>query len=81
MAAHPRLGPPARPGWLARFAMSVSKRQFGRVLGPLTVLAHHRGVLFANLAFETATQKAKHIPKPLKSLAQIETARLVGCPF
>lgn len=71
----------AKPGWFARLVFWVTRRKLGRVPGPVRVLTANPGLLAGVGAFETALEKADRAPARAKSLAQLQTARLVGCPF
>ena len=70
-----------KAGLLTRFAYWFSQRQFGKVMEPLKVTAHHRWVSFGSGMFELASQRARLVEPRLKGLAQIKAATLIGCPF
>jgi len=77
----------ADAGWLTRLVFWLSKRKLGKQLGkaiapgPLGVYAHHRGVLMAVGSFEMAAERWRLVEARLRTLAQIRTATLIGCPF
>jgi hypothetical protein len=68
-------------GLFARIAYWFSRRRMGRVVEPLTVLAHHGPMLAGAGAFELALEQARRVDGRLKSLASLKAAALVGCPF
>ncbi len=70
-----------RPGWFARLAFWATRRKLGRVPGPVRALTANPGLLAGMAAFETALDKADRAPARAKSLAELQTALLVGCPF
>ncbi len=73
--------PPRRAGLLARFAYWYSRRRFGKVPEPLTVMAHHGWVSAGVGAFELTIERSRLVEARLKTLAAIKAAMLVGCPF
>lgn len=68
-------------GLLARFAYWFSRRRFGRVPEPATVMAHHPWVLVGSGAFELTLERSRLLEERVKALAEIRAATLVGCPF
>lgn len=70
-----------KAGLLGRIAYWMSKRRLGKVVDPLTVMAHHRSILFGYAMFEMSIGRARLVEPRLKELAQIYAATLVGCPF
>lgn len=77
----PRIAPVSSPGPLARIAYAVSRRRFGKVPEPLTVWAHHRGVMLATIRHESAVARWKALDRTCKSLAVIRSAQVIGCPW
>jgi hypothetical protein len=73
--------PESKAGLFSRFAYRFSRRRFGRVAEPLTIVAHHSSLSKGNGLFELALQRARLVDAKLKSLASIKTATLIGCPF
>ena len=69
------------PSFVARLAFYLSRRRLGKVIRPLRVYALHPGLLWGYGQMERAQEKADRVPIPVKSLAQIRVAMLVGCPF
>lgn len=77
----PRIAPVTSPGPLTRIAYAVAGRRFGKVPEPLTVWAHHRGVLLATLRHESAVARWKALDPTCKSLAVLRAAQVIGCPW
>lgn len=73
--------PKSEAGLLTRFAYWYSRRRFGKVPEPLTLVAHHPRLSRGYGLFELALQKARLVDARLKELASIKVATLVGCPF
>lgn len=76
-----RIAPVAKPGPLARVAYAVSRRRFGKVPEPLTVWAHHRGVMLATIRHESSVARWKALDPTCKSLAVLRSAQVIGCPW
>lgn len=68
-------------GPLASVLRWVSRRVYGRVLDPLRVGLHHRGVLFSTLGIEFAASRWKKLPKDLQALAVMASAQEIGCTW
>lgn len=77
----PRIAPVTSPGPLARVAYAVSRRRFGQVPEPLTVWAHHRGVMLATIRHEAAVARWKALDATCRSLAVLRAAQVIGCPW
>ena len=73
--------PAKKAGWITRVIYWFVRRQFGTVLEPITMYAHHPHLLRAYAKFELGLQKCRLVPEKLKCLAQLHVAGLVGCPF
>jgi len=73
--------PPERAGWLAWLAYRYSKRKLGKIAEPIAVAAHHPAILCGTGAFEVALERSHRLDPKLKTLAAIEAAAMVGCPF
>jgi len=72
---------PSQANLFTRFVYWMVKRQLGRVIEPLKVTAHSRGLLAGMGRMESAQQKMHAAPGTLKELASIKVATLIGCPF
>lgn len=64
-----------------RFAYGLSRRCFGEVVAPLTVMAHHPGFLLSYGAFELASERSNLVDERLMSLAVLKVSTMVGCEF
>ena len=77
----PRIAPVTSPGPLARGAYAVARRRFGKVPEPLTVWAHHPGVMMATIRHEAAVARWKALDPACRSLAVLRAAQVIGCPW
>jgi hypothetical protein len=66
---------------LARAVFWFSKRRLGNVPLPVRIHARHERVFAGYSKMELAQDRARLLPKVLKSLASLRTAQLLGCPF
>ena len=73
--------PDGQAGPLVRFAYWFSRRRFGKVPAPLTVVAHHPWLSRGYGVFEFALERSHLVGGRLKLLAEIKAATLIGCPF
>jgi len=62
-------------------AYTYTARQYGKVVEPLAVAAHHRPTMLAMGAFETALERSHKVPKRLKVLGELKAALMAGCEF
>jgi hypothetical protein len=58
-----------------------AERAIGSVPEPLRVTAHSEAILQAYMGYERFLARAGRVEARLKSLANLKTAALVGCPF
>jgi hypothetical protein len=58
-----------------------AERALGSVPEPLRVTAHSDAILQAYMGYERFLARAGRVDAKLKSLANLKTAALVGCPF
>ena len=72
---------PSRQSLFVRLVRWFATRKLGRDTGPMRVMTHHGGVLAGVGAMETALERCRTVPARLKTLAQVQVARRVGCPF
>ena len=77
----PRIAPVDKPGLLTRIAYRTARRRFGDVPEPLTVWAHHRGVMLGVAGFEESVKRWKSLDPTCKSLAVLRSAQVIGCPW
>jgi len=73
--------PEAKANWLNRYAYRFSRRRFGKVAEPLTIVAHHPRISAGAAVYELALDKSRRVDAKLKALAALKAATLVGCPF
>jgi alkylhydroperoxidase family enzyme len=72
---------PSDAGLLTRATYAYARRDVGRVPEPLTIIAHHTGILAGVGAFELATKRAKRVPERLKLLGEMKAAMQAGCEW
>jgi alkylhydroperoxidase family enzyme len=65
----------------AKEAFERVKRALGNVPEPLRVTAHSDAILQAYLGYERFLARAGRLDAKLKSLVNLKTAALIGCPF
>ena len=67
---------------MTRLMYRYAKRRFGEVPEPFAVVAHHRGLLIANVVHESLLgPTSKKLPTSVRELAVYWTARTVGCSW
>ena len=72
---------PARAGFFIRLVYRFAERLVGKLPEPMTIQAHNPRIFDAVVGFEFFLERARRVPKPLKALAGVKAAALVGCPF
>ena len=78
---------PHQAGWYTRLVYWLVRRSIGKITGsgrlvePVKIAAHHPRLLKATGQMETGQAAATSVPAPLKALAGIKAATLIGCPF
>jgi 4-carboxymuconolactone decarboxylase len=78
---------PHEAGWFTRLVYWFVRRSVGKMTGssrlvePVKVTAHHPRLLKATGQMEMGQAGADSVRAPLKALAGIKVAALVGCPF
>jgi AhpD family alkylhydroperoxidase len=75
----PRIEP--RQGLFAGIVAAGAKRSFGREMKSSRVFANHPRMMFGFMRYNSAAERAPHLPKPLAELGVLRVATLVGCPF
>ena len=73
--------PEREAGPFGRYAYRLSRRRFGEVAEPLTVMAHHPKLLLGYGKMELTFERSKLVDEHLKSLAVLKAATMVGCEF
>jgi AhpD family alkylhydroperoxidase len=66
---------------LVRLFYWFSRRRIDEVLEPLSITAHHRGVLLGYGGFELALDNSNRVDDRLKELAVLRVATRIGCAF
>ncbi|SFS93228.1 carboxymuconolactone decarboxylase family protein [Saccharopolyspora flava] len=74
--------PTSEANLLTRLTYKFSRRRYGAVLDPLTVVAHHPGLLMAVGVSEMAVEKAAtSLPANLRDLAIYKVSTKIGCSW
>ena len=74
--------PTREAGFVLRLVYWFTRKQYGAVMEPLTVTAHHRKILKASIKHEMAVQRgAKVLPTSVRELVQYRTAQQVQCSW
>jgi AhpD family alkylhydroperoxidase len=66
---------------LVRAAYRTTRRQFGRMIDPVTLYAHSPRLLSGYGMFERATAKLHRVDERVKLLAELKAGTLVRCEF
>lgn len=78
---------PPKAGWYTRIVYWLARRGTAKVTGanrlvePIKITAHHPRLLKAYGQMEMGQAAASCVPAPVKALASIKAAALIGCPF
>jgi AhpD family alkylhydroperoxidase len=80
MARLPGVSATSAPAEVARVYDATAER-FGKLIEPLTILAHSLQTFRAYIGYETTFAKANRVDRRLKELAELKAAALIGCPF
>ncbi|HET8924986.1 MAG TPA: hypothetical protein VFN26_18545 [Candidatus Acidoferrum sp.] len=68
-------------GMFTRVVYALTKRKVGRVVMPVRIAAHHSKLLWGYGQMEQSILGSRLVEEPLKNLAELRVATLVGCPF
>jgi hypothetical protein len=85
--AHMKGVEPAEAGWFTRLVYWFVRRKIAKVAGkdrliePVKIAAHHPRLLRAIGRMDGGVEAARSVPAPLKRLASLQAALLIGCPF
>jgi hypothetical protein len=78
----PRIeGVPEGANLFVRAVNATTRRKIGRMVQPVAIAAHHPRLLVGMGAFEEALARSRRVETRLKSLAELQAAANVGCPF
>src|SRR5215831_10971670 len=78
---------PHQAGWYTRLVYWFVRRSIGKITGrsqlvePVKITAHHTRLFKAYGQMEMGQAAAGSVPAPIKTLAGIKAAMLIGCPF
>jgi AhpD family alkylhydroperoxidase len=76
---------PAEPKGLdlpRRLTYAWVRRMYGRSMEPVPVMAHHMPMLLGASAASLAAERfSRALPRPLKHLAMLRAAQLIGCEW
>ncbi len=67
--------------WSMRALYFLLRRQFGKVLTPITVWARRPAITVAMTSMMAAVEYSKALDPIVKTLVSIRAAQMVGCPF
>ena len=81
MAAASRASADQRRAVRCPYAFWYSRRNYGHVVGPTRVFAHHPLLLGGYGTLELALERADRVDPRLKALAELKAATLTGCEF
>ena len=70
-----------RQGVFARLVARGARLSYGRELDSSAVYAQHPRLMVDFIRFNRAAERCKHVPKPLRELAVLKAATMVGCEF
>jgi len=85
--AHIKGVEPSDAGWFTRLVYWFVRRKITKVAGkdcliePVKIVAHHPRLLRAIGQMDGDVEAARSLPAPLKRLASLQAALLIGCPF
>ena len=66
--------------WIARLIFRGIRRRVGRLSDTWRIAAHTPGLLLGWTLHELAFERARRVDQRLRTLAQLKTAVLIGCP-
>ena len=67
---------------IRRMSYFAARRMYGRTMEPTQAVAHHRPLLLGYGAMSLALERfARSVEEPLKQLAMLRTAQLIGCEW
>jgi hypothetical protein len=67
-------------GWIARYIFRAVRKRVGRLTDTFRIAAHAPGLLLGWSLHELAFERANTVERRLRTLAQLKTAALIGCP-
>ncbi|HEX4107974.1 MAG TPA: carboxymuconolactone decarboxylase family protein [Solirubrobacteraceae bacterium] len=76
-----RIPPATKKNLFVRFTEFAARREYGRDMSPVGVLAHRPRILFGYGIHEKAVASKPRLPARLSCLAQLKAAAVVACEF
>jgi AhpD family alkylhydroperoxidase len=74
--------PVSRAGWFLRTIYRLARRQYGQVPEPVTIQAHHPGILRNVLVFELGNQRVlRRLDPALRDLVLHRVSTEIGCSW
>ena len=74
-------GVPEAANPFVRAVYAITRRKVGRMVESAAIAAHHPRLLLGMGAFDEALGRSRRVDGRLKSLAVLQVASHVGCPF
>ena len=72
---------PKKAPFLIRRALAFTKKLFGKDLTPAKIQARVPKVFWGSVLLEMTVGKTRGITERMRSIVQLRTSALVGCPF
>ena len=66
--------------WVTRFIFRGIRRRVGRLADTWRIAAYKPGLLLGWVLHELTLDRARGVDRRLRTLAQLKTAVLIGCP-
>ena len=66
--------------WLSRLILRALRRRLGRLSDTWRIAAHAPGLLLGWVLHELMFDRARGVDRRLRTLAQLKTAAMIGCP-
>jgi len=73
--------PRKRAGFLTRLIYRFAERMLGKIPEPMMIQAHNPRIFDAVVGFEFFLDRARRVPKSIKTLAGLQAAISIGCLF
>ena len=66
--------------WISQLIFRAIRRRVGRLADTWRIAAHAPGLLLGWVIHELAIERARGVGRRLRTLAQLKTSVLIGCP-
>jgi hypothetical protein len=73
--------PLKRAGFLTRLIYRFAERKVGKIPEPMMIMAHNPRIFDAVVGFEFFIDRARRVPKSIKTLGCLQAAMSIGCVF